>query len=190
MTVLDSLFALARQALTEPREAGRGLLQLGIPFEVIWPAILLVSVASALLSAASEMLAPTWMSAVPHFYVAALFVVMVVGFSVAVRLTGRLLGGQGSLRDALLLTTFLQAIFLVAQVVQLVLIAVLPILAALYSIAVLLLGIWINVNFIDALHGFNSLAKSFGVFILSCVAFFVALIILATIVGVRVQGPV
>ena len=83
----------------------------------------------------------------------------------------------------MLIGIFFQGILLPFQVVQLALAILLPGLAGIYGLALLFYGIWVNVNFIDALHGFASFGKSLGVLLLSSFLAAVVLILVITLVG-------
>lgn len=189
MTMAAQMIALAQRAISEPREAASDLLRLGVPSEVIVPGLVLVVLLSVIVNSVAELVAPTAMATIPPFLLAVFFGIVFAGFSIAIWQIGRLLGGTGTLRDSLLLTAFLQGIVLVAQLVQLMLLLALPVIAGLFSVAVFLLGIWLNLNFIDALHGFRSLGRSFAVFFLSSLAVAVLLVLIASMAGVRVGGP-
>lgn len=190
MTMLNDLAALARQAIAEPRAASESVLRLGVPSEAVWPGLGLIIVVSVIVNALAELMAPTTMGTVAPFTLMFFFAGVFIGFSVAIWQIGRIMGGRGTLQNALLLTAFLQGIVLVAQVVQLLLLILMPVIAGLFSIVVFVLGIWLNVNFIDSLHGFQSLGRSFAVFFLASLAVAVLLVVLAAMAGITVAGGI
>ena len=186
MSMLHAMVPIARRAITDPREAAETLLSLGVPKEAYWPGLVFVVVCSTLFSGIGEMIAPTMLAQVPLLALAALMFVMFAMFTMAVWRIGVAMGGKGAFDEALLMTVFVQGMIVAAQAVQLLLLFVLPPFAALFSVAVSIIGIWININFIDALHGYRSLGRSAGVFFLSTLAVAFALMILSGLLGFRV----
>jgi hypothetical protein len=69
---------------------------------------------------------------------------------------GRMFGGQGTFEDALLLVGWLQVIMLGLQVVQLLVMVILPPLASVVMILSVTLFFWLLSGFICTLHGFKS----------------------------------
>lgn len=165
MSMANTLAALARQSMTEPRPAAANLMALGIPREALWPAFVLVNIVSVVLAAL--MFGP---QEVPPFRTAAVSLVSSVLSIMLVLKLGQLMGGKGTFEDTLLLTTFLQAIFLVGQVIQVFISFIFLPLAGLYFFALLIFVIWLNINFIAALHGFTSLWRAFGTLMLASFA--------------------
>jgi hypothetical protein len=100
------------------------------------------------------------------------------------------LGGTGSLADTTLLTIFWQFIMLLAQVLQLALWILAPPLAGLFFLAVLVLAFWIEINFIDVLHGYGSLLKSAALLFLVLVGLAILFVPLLPLTGVSTSGPV
>ena len=113
-----------------------------------------------------------------------------VAFAMAVCKIGRAMGGIGQCSDSLLLAIFFQAIFVPAQVLQVVLVAVSPIVASFFAVFLFFFGIWVNLNFIAALHGFSSLGKSLGVLILSSVAVAIIMMLVAPLIGISLFGGI
>ena len=98
--------------------------------------------------------------------------VIIFVIDVAIAKIGQMMGGNGNFRDALVLDVFLQA-------------ALLPVLLAMpffltassgplivVALVIVVFATWVNLCFVDELHGFESLLKSF------------ALIIMATVISV------
>lgn len=172
-------------ALREPREAAVTLLSLGMSRDAIWLGLGLAAVAGALLSGIGELLVPSPLGNISPLVMAVAFFLLFTLFSLAVWKVGEAMGGTGSMMESLLLTAFIQTLIVGAQALQLGLILTVPSLAGVISLGILLYGIWINVAFIDALHGFGSVLRSFAVFFLS--SFVLALLL--TMFGSLFIGP-
>lgn len=179
MTLLDSLFAQALRALRDPRAAAADVLALGFPREALVPALLLVVSISVILNTISEALAPSPFIETTPFQMAALLAIMLLVFSFAIAQAGKVLGGLGSFQDSLLLMIFLQAIFLPAVALQLLIFTISPGLAGIFILAVMVFLTWVHLNFIAALHGFPTLGRAFGVLMMAVLATFFALMLVA-----------
>lgn len=188
MTLLDSLFSQGVRALREPREAAADVIALGVPREALVPGLLAVVAVSVLLNAVAEMLAPTPLGLITPFQMTVFLMILFVSFALAVYKVGQVLGGLGSWQDSLLLAVFFQAVFLPAQAIQVLLIAVVPALASLVGLAIFLFGLWVNVNFVAALHGFQGLGKAVGVLLLASFVVAVILAFAAPLVGISLFG--
>ena len=186
----QALIAIAAQAYREPREAGVRLLSLGVPKAAIWPAFGVIVLVSVLIGGISDLIAPPAVEApVSYFLMAVLLGVVFLSFAAAIWKVGQLLGGKGSFEESLLIGVFFQAALLPLQALQLVLAIVMPGLAGIYGIALLLFGIWVNVNLIDALHGYASFARSLGVMLLASFVAAIALLIAVALFGHSLLGP-
>lgn len=179
MTLLQSLYAQGLRALREPRAAAADVIALGFPREALLPALMLVVTISAILNTASEALAPNPYIQISPFQMAGILLVILLVFSFAIAKSGQMLGGMGSFQDALLLMVMVQAMFLPAVVVQIVLFVAMPALAGIFILAVMILLTWVHLNFIAALHGFDGLGKAVGVLVMAAVATFFALMFIA-----------
>ena len=77
---------------------------------------------------------------------------------------GRLFGGDGTFGACLTASIWLQVILLLVQILQLVLMFIIPFLATLAYLAAILLVVYLSVSFVKEVHGFRSLfAVSAGV---------------------------
>ncbi len=179
MTLLDSLFAQAQRAYTEPRAAGADVLALGVPREVLVPALFTVVIFSVILNTISETLAPSPFVVITPFQMVMLLTVMLGVFSFAIAKAGQWLGGVGVFHDSLLLVIFQQAMFLPAVAIQLVLFIILPALAGLFILFVMIYLTWVQINFIAALHGFETLGRAIGVLLMAIGMTFIALMFVA-----------
>ena len=188
MTYLQSLIPLARQAITQPREAATTLLSMGIPRDALWPAFFLMVILSILLLYVGGMLTPVPedVTAPSPLLMALVTAVISIASVFAVWKVGQTMGGKGSFEETLLLTVFMQAILFAAQVFELFLTLAVPPIGMVFSLVLILVAVWINVNFISALHGFPSLMKSLGVLLLASLGVALVLVFMMTLAGIGV----
>ncbi|MEO9825702.1 MAG: YIP1 family protein [Paracoccaceae bacterium] len=187
MTLFDSLIMQGKRAFREPRQTAADVLALGFPKEALAPALLLVVVVSVLLSAASDMIVPPQVE-MSYFRMALLIMIIFTAFSLSIAQVGKMLGGVGTFPDSLLLAIFFQAIFIPVQALQVALMLVSIEMAALLSFAIIIFGFWINVNFIAALHGFETLGRALGVLLLASFAVAIFLMIVTPLLGISLTG--
>lgn len=176
MTLLDSLYAQAVRALREPRAAAADVLALGVPRETVLPALILVAIISVFLDTALFAVMPDVDATFAPFRSIVFYLAVAGLFAFVISFVGKWFQGVGSIADALLLIVFLQAMLLPASAVQIVLALISPQLAVLFIYLVALFLFWIQVNFVAALHGFNTLGRAFAVTLIASfiVAFFLA----------------
>lgn len=175
MTLIDSLLSQGVRALSKPRAAAADVIALGVPREALAPALFLVVVLSVILNGLIEMIAPNPLIRISPFQMALMATLMMPVFAFAVARIGRFMGGHGQFSDSLLLVIFWQALFVPATAIQVVLFLVSPVLSAVFIFAAMLFLTWIYINFVAALHGFQSLGPAFGVLLLSMLAFMVVM---------------
>jgi hypothetical protein len=181
---------LLKLTLQDPRRGARAVLSLGLPLPVATAGLLLVAVASTLVSHLGFLLLPViddpvalFLTASP-FRTALLQWLLLAGSALLIYRVGKARGGTGTLPDALLLVVWLQVPMVGVQIIQLVVLLVIPPLAGLISIAGLGLFLWLLASFIAELHGFASRwAVLAGVMITSFAAAFVLVVILALLIG-------
>ena len=183
--MLQLFVPLARQALTEPREAATTLLSMGVPKAAYWPAFLTLVVLSVILNEVVRMLTavPVTGPQIAPLVMAGLAALISAVSVWAIWKVGRAMGGTGQFDEALLLTVFLQAILFAGQLVEVGLMLILPPLAGLFSVALIVLAFWLNVNFVAALHGFTSLWRALGALFLATLGVALVLIFLMTLTG-------
>ncbi len=184
--MLKIFLPVAAQAIREPREAANTLMSLGVPSAALWPAFgalvcltVILTFLSGGLSTGGEAatvgpLSLAFTSALAG--AASVFLVWKIGGA---------LDGTGSFEETLLLTVFLQGIVFAAQFVELLIFLFLTPLAGVFSIAVVILTFWINLNFIAALHGFTSLWRAFGVLLFASLGVALILIFAMSLLGVQ-----
>ncbi|MBD3679330.1 MAG: hypothetical protein HUJ27_13160 [Rhodobacteraceae bacterium] len=188
----STILALIAQAPVAPRATAQAVLDMGVPRQALWPMFILVMIASVLLSAVSQVLTPlpaeqavVWLS---PFSMAMIVTGATIAYIAGIWLIGVQFGGNGSFADSLLLMTFLQAVLLAADVVKIVATVISPALGGAVFFVVALMAFWLNINFVDVLHRFGSLLKSF--FLILFVSFVlgtIAALLLASM-GLTISG--
>ncbi len=187
--MLNQFGPIAVQALKEPREAATTMLSMGVPRQALWPAFLLLVVLSVILMSVSNATSgPTGAAIFSPFALVGMSAIAGAASVFAVFRVGQLMGGTGSFEEALLLTVFLQGIIFVGQVIEVFLFFTLTPISSLFSIVLLVLTFWLNLNFIATLHGFSSLGRAFVVLLLASLAVAVVLGIAMQMAGVELVG--
>ena len=186
--MLDRPLALARLTLTQPSKAARQLMQEPLRRDILLEALVLVAITEVLIGWTANWLSPLPENAMMQVLfngpiLLAISQVALITLSVlAVFLIGRLFGGTGTFDQALQLIIWMQF------VVQLVELALLPLhlfaseILVTLNFALAIYSIWLTVNFIAVLHGFNSLLKVLaGLIATSVVLAFVLLMVLGSL---------
>ncbi|MBT8476907.1 MAG: hypothetical protein KJO78_15705 [Alphaproteobacteria bacterium] len=184
--MLNTFIPIAAQAVREPREAASTLMSMGVPTAALWPAFGALVCLSVILSFLSGGLEPAaGQASVGPLVLAVTSAVAGAASVFLVWKVGAAMDGTGRFEEALLLTVFLQGIIFAGQLIEFVLYLVMPALSGAFSIAIILLTFWINLNFIAALHGFASLWRSFGVLLFASLGVALILIFLMSLLGVQ-----
>lgn len=187
----QALISIAREAYRDPREAAVRLLSLGLPGAAVWPAFGVIILVSVLVGGIGDTIAPPAAGQpVSYFLLCVLLGVIFLAFAVGVWKIGEAFGGKGSFEETMIVGIFFQAVLLPLQAVHLALAIVVPGVAGLFGILLLFYGVWVNVNFIDALHGFASFGKSLGVLILASFVAAIALLLVIVLVGGSLGGTI
>ena len=188
--MIPRLADLLSLTLRDPRRGFRAVLSLGIPLPARTAGLLLMSVASTVVSHLGFLMLPATDDPIAQFLTASPFRTALVQWlllSVTAWLiyrVGRARGGTGSLPDALLLVVWLQVPMLGVQVIQLLAFAMVQPLAGLISMAGLVLFLWLLTSFIAELHGFASRgAVLAGILITSFAVGVVLVIVLSLLIG-------
>ena len=189
------LLRMVRETIMAPRAGAAALLNLGLAPIVGWMALLLMAVASTLLTHVSFALMPVetramWGGAMASPMRTAILQCVVLLIAVhAIHRVGRWRGGRGTLAGAVILTAWLQFILLCVQIIQLVAQVVAPPISDFLGLLGLALFFWLLTNFIAQLHGFASLGWTFlGVFLTMLAASFALAIIFALLFGGGAAG--
>jgi hypothetical protein len=188
---LSALLSEVRNTLADPRGGARRIIALDLPSSTGWAAVALMAVISTLITYAAFRLSPPEARA---FFAGAmesplrtaflqLFVMVASVF--AIWRLGRARGGTGTMPQTVALVAWLQFVMLVLQVVTLVVQLLVPPIAGLVGIGELALFFWVLSSFVAELHGFRSVAATFGgVLIAMILLVLVMAALLATLVGV------
>lgn len=181
-----AVMTLARETLADPRATARRIMSADLPVGARWQALALVVILSVLIGqlAAWLMLGEAGMMGAMAGPVQSGMVqggaLLLMVF--AAHRIGRMMGGRGSFEDALILITWLQAIMILVQLVQVAALVVLPPLAGILSIMGVVLFLWLLTNFVAELHGFDSLGRVFGMIVVTAVGLaFIAATVLSVL---------
>ena len=190
--------ALVKMTLFDPKEAaGRiMILRQGVSNESLWSAVVLVAVLNALIiSLGMQVFPPTEqdLTVVPPFMTRpALLAVFAAGAIVItifmLHWAGRMLGGQGDLRDMLAVFSWLEMVQAGAQMIILALAMVAVPLASMLNFVAFFWGLWILVAFVDRVHGFDNPLKAVSVLALGLGLMVVGLILFVLLIGATAQG--
>lgn len=187
MTLKD-LAALAMDTLRDPRGTGERLIALNLGLPVLWTALALASVLSALLFSINMAIFPAAFPMPGLFFNPILYaVVLAGGMVISMHLLtwmGTMLGGRGSLAEVTVLLVWLQYLRLVAQAGLLLLTMIMPPLGMMATIVVAFYSLWLLLNFLDVAHRFGSLGKALVVLLMTAVGIVVGLSFLLALIGV------
>lgn len=187
MTLKD-LAALAMDTLRDPRGTGERLIALNLGLPVLWTALALASVLSALLFSINMAIFPAAFPMPGLFFNPILYaVVLAGGMVISMHLLtwmGTMLGGRGSLAEVTVLLVWLQYLRLAAQLGLLLLTMIMPPLGMMATIVVAFYSLWLLLNFLDVAHRFGSLAKALVVLLMTAVGIVVGLSFLLALIGV------
>lgn len=182
--------------LTDPRDAAAQVLDLRLPVRALWPMAGLVAVCLSGLMVLQSQLGPGPQITQPDgtvqsveispLFFAGLVYLFLALYSWAIAAIGRQLSGTGSFEGAFALVVYLQAILLVFQLAELLLAVMgLGAFGALVAVGAFFFGFYLNIVFVDVLHGFGSMLKSFLLIMAASAAFAIVLMTILTLSGVR-----
>lgn len=164
MTSVD-LNSLILLTLRRPALAAEAILQADLPIGTRWLLAVLVAVLAAMLAWGVGAMVPTptdgtesvygWIADAP-MVLAAMQLGAVILTAALMAGVGGLMGGNGRFEDALILTVWIEAVLMLVQAAQLVLLVVLPGLAALLSMIAVVLFFVLLVQFTKVLHGLRN----------------------------------
>ncbi|MCL1628213.1 YIP1 family protein [Roseibaca sp. V10] len=183
---LATVAALLRSTLTAPRETAARLLALDPPDDARWLGFVIVVVLSVLVGQASILVLGESAFGGSLIFMAVFQTMVLLGLVVAVQGIGRLAGGSGTFPDTLLLLAWLQFVMIAVQIVQILVLLLVPPLFGFVTMASLAIFMWLLVNFTMALHGFTSALKvTVGIVF----AFFGLAVVLAIVLAILGLGP-
>ncbi len=188
-----TLGRLAVDTVRAPRPTFARLRALELDLSTLWQALLLVVVLSIVLAELVNMylLATIGTDAQPTLLLSPFFfgVIQLAFLLISVFMIhriGRAFRGTGDLADAMLAVTWLQFVMVCLQVVQGVLLILMPPLAGIVMLLGLALFFWLLTNFVAELHDFHSLGRVFGMILFVLVGVALGLSFLLTLAGVTI----
>ncbi|TKW65786.1 MAG: hypothetical protein DI616_12970 [Paracoccus denitrificans] len=155
----DDLIWLARLSFRNPGQAVRQLQALALPVSARWMALVISVVLSTVLMVVTIRIRPETVMPVlgevanqPFAY--AMLQLSFVAIS-AWLLTGmaRAVGGRGDFGDVILVIAWIEFLLLIAQLLQLILLIVSPLLASLFGLASMIMITWVSVQLLRAVFG-------------------------------------
>jgi hypothetical protein len=181
---------LVIDSLMRPRAAARRVIGLGLaPAQLLQAAVMVTCVGMLLgyvalhMSTGNVDAVSAAVLADPLIGAAAQLAVMAVVVVLTVRV-GRLFGGSGGFWDALALVIWLNAMMVLIQAGQVVMLAIVPPLAALLAIATLFWAVWAYANFVAELHGFRNPMLVLGAVVITAIVLFFGTAMLLAILGI------
>ncbi len=194
---VQGFLRLVGQSFADPANAARTVYAHRYERGVLWSLVILVTALSVVFLVASyavtgvpEELREVAANITP-FAIAMILGSTLVMMVFAIYFIGRTLGGTGHFPETLMCVVWLQVLSLALQIVQILALLVLPPLAGIVSLIGFGLLLYALGHFINELHGFNSLFKSFGTFALAIMGMgFGLAMIISLVVGVAAPGVV
>lgn len=183
---------LTATTLRNPALAARQLMALNLPRNHLWAALVLMAALQALTFGISDLLIPTtapipivFESPLVFFAMAVVALVLTV-FSL--QFAGRMLGGEGTLEDILVVIVWMQVLRVAVQVLALVLTLTLPGLALLLVFVATVLGLYILLHFVNEAHRLHSLGRSAGVLVSALIFMVLGLSLFLSLIGAPLVG--
>ena len=185
---LGDVSALLRLTLTQPAEAARAVIGMGLPREHHWTLFLLAIALSGAVWQLTVLVlrpeAPEGMALPSGLTAAAVTGGSILLLAAAIRWIGRLAGGSGSLEQIMLLMIWFQIVLVALQVVEIVAMLVAPVLGPVVFFVVAAITLWVLTNFIAVVHGFRSLGRVFlGMVVAAFALAFVLSLLLTPFLG-------
>jgi len=183
--MLDQPLALARLTLTDPKSAARMALSPPLNRMVLVEALVMLCCLSVVVAIAPFFLmggnSETFSEALGHpFLFAVIQIALQFVLILGVYMVGGYFGGTGSFDDVFQALVWLQSVILGLQVIEVPLILLIPAVETIVTIAIAFYSLWLTVNFIAAVHRFQSLMAVLAIFIgTTFLAAFVLLLIWA-----------
>lgn len=175
MTPFEHLVALLRLSISAPTQAIRRIMELDLPRNELFAAMVLITALSTIAAALTGVLAIQIMPnggavTVSAFTFAVINVSILIILAFALDITGRAFGGKGNLDGALIVLIWWQFLSLLADIALLGTDVILGDVAWLLRVGVSGLLFWCFLSYISEIHGFNSLFAAFGVVVVALIA--------------------
>ncbi len=178
----------------QPQPGARRVLELGLPRDVAWQCLAAVVLVSVVLGEGFGILAGALGGRQalgvfgPPFMMAGIQFALMAVMALAIYYVGRALGGTGDFGGAVILLAWLQFILVCLQMVQFLLMAVLPLLAWLVGFGGIILFFYLLTHFVAVLHGFRDIGRVFVMIMLTLVGLTLGMSVLLALIGVQVSG--
>jgi hypothetical protein len=187
---------LVKESLVRPRSAARDVIDLGLGRDLLIQAAAAITAIGVVLGFIAVRLSTGPVDAVsatiltnPLLGAALQFGIILVAGFLTYRI-GAACGGTGDFDGALAVVVWLNAMMLVIQLVQLVVLLIVPPFAGLIAVATVVWALWAFANFVTELHGFENPYFVLGGVILSMIVLFVGIAMLLAILGITPQEPI
>lgn len=187
---LPDLLPLARDTVSDPRAGFRALRTMGLDRAELWQALIAVAAISVILAWIGGWLAEMHGAESAVRYLPGPLATglveagMLSVIAVVIYWGGTMLGGRGSFDDALLAVVWLQFILNLLHVVQLVCLAVIPVLAELIGLAGVILTFWLLTGFVAELHGFRSMGRTLAGILIAMFGLAMAFVVVLLLIGI------
>ncbi len=178
-TTQTDIQSLVLETIRSPKTAAARVLSFNFAANWLWGALVLMCVLNAIVYSISLQLnppsSPEELLFIPPAFqspvIFTIFLVVALSLTVfALHRVGAWMEGQGSLRDILLIITWMQVLRLLLQVVVLILSLVAPAFGALLVLAATVWGVYILASFVNVAHRYHNIGKAIGVMLLSFLA--------------------
>lgn len=154
---MNPILMAIRQTLDNPRGAARWIIGQNYGLSTAAMALALVSILTSLLSAIVMVIAPDQMFNFTPLQLAAGQMAGLFLASGLIVWVGRIFGGAGQFSDAVALVAWAEAIMFALQLLQFIALFLLPAATVVLALVGLALLVWLMVQFIAELHGFDNL---------------------------------
>ena len=189
---MKQFLALVWGALTQPGDSARMVMTVSAPRNAMWSVLVLISIATVFLRYGAAALGGIPAEATTLGMAPMTFAVVVASWQVimvfALYFTCQALQGTGSFENTLKLMVWLQMVLLVVEVAQISLLLISPELGQFAAFVSLGLLLWCLVNFLNVLHGYESLGKSTFCLFVAVTGLIVGASLIITLIGAAVPG--
>ncbi|SFR40702.1 hypothetical protein SAMN04488005_1543 [Yoonia tamlensis] len=188
---LQGWFDAITATLKEPDAAAERVFSYRFARSTLLQAVVVLSIINMILLAIVSLITPTSIDGAVHVTPLSL-VILIAGsmciLAAAIAKIGRMFGGVGDLDGALTAVVWLQAVGLTLDGAQILLMLLSPLIAVFFGFAALFALAWCTVNFVNVLHGFNSLGKATVTLIVALIGTIIAVVILMALLGITPSG--
>lgn len=187
-SAVETLLTLIWRTLVAPAEVAGQIVMLRLSRATLWSGMALVTVVSVLLMALTQMLLPATimegaLETTPYAMTLILGGLLVMTVF-AVYFAGRALGGSGSFPSALALIVWLEVFSIVVRTVQALVFGLMPGMGPGLTFVGMAMLLWVFVNFVNVLHGFESLMRSALAILLAVIGIGGGLTLIVTLIGI------